>query len=89
MSISIIIDTPLGRLDSIHRSNIVNNYLPFASHQVLVLSTDTEIDQAFHSDLKPYISKSFVLHYEHERRHTEIREGYFAFKVRSNESSKN
>ena len=85
----IIIDTPLGRLDSIHRSNIVNNYLPFASHQVLVLSTDTEIDQAFHSDLKPYISKSFVLHYEHEQRHTEIREGYFAFKARSNESSKN
>lgn len=75
----IILDTPLGRLDSVHRDNIVNNYLPQASHQVLVLSTDTEIDQALFSDLKPYINKSFILHYEHQHRRTEIREGYFAF----------
>ncbi len=85
----IIIDTPLGRLDSVHRSNIVNNYLPYASHQVIVLSTDTEIDHSFHADLKPYINKSFVLHYEHEQRRTEIREGYFTFKARAYESIAN
>ncbi|MFA0709651.1 DNA sulfur modification protein DndD, partial [Vibrio sp. 10N.222.48.A3] len=30
----IIIDTPLGRLDSHHRDKLVENYFPTASHQV-------------------------------------------------------
>lgn len=41
----IIIDTPLGRLDSHHRDKLVENYFPTASHQVVILSTDTEIDK--------------------------------------------
>src|SRR5690606_36738785 len=43
-NLPIIIDTPLGRLDSRHRENLVKNYFPTASHQVLILSTDTEVD---------------------------------------------
>lgn len=42
----VVIDTPLGRLDGTHRARFVESYLPHASHQVIVLSTDTEIDQA-------------------------------------------
>ncbi|EAV4238091.1 DNA sulfur modification protein DndD, partial [Salmonella enterica] len=33
----IIIDTPLGRLDSHHRDKLVENYIPDASHQVIIL----------------------------------------------------
>ncbi|MDK2905909.1 MAG: sulfur modification protein DndD [Eubacteriaceae bacterium] len=39
----VIIDTPLARLDSVHRKNFINKYLPNASSQVIVLSTDEEI----------------------------------------------
>jgi DNA sulfur modification protein DndD len=41
----IAINTPLGRLDSEHRHNLIERYFPQASHQVLLLSTDTEICQ--------------------------------------------
>jgi DNA sulfur modification protein DndD len=43
LSLPIIIDTPLSRLDSTHRDRIVRSYFPQAGHQVIVLSTDTEV----------------------------------------------
>jgi DNA sulfur modification protein DndD len=39
----VIIDTPLARLDRDHRRLLAENYFPHASHQVLMLSTDTEV----------------------------------------------
>ena len=43
LKLPIIIDTPLSRLDSAHRDNIVNNYFPNAGEQVIILSTDTQV----------------------------------------------
>jgi hypothetical protein len=43
----VAIATPLGRLDSAHRNNLVEKYFPQASHQVILLSTDTETRQQF------------------------------------------
>lgn len=48
LKLPIIIDTPLSRLDSTHRDNIVNNYFPNAGEQVVILSTDTEIDTNYY-----------------------------------------
>lgn len=73
----IIIDTPLGRLDSIHRSKLINNYFPTASHQVIILSTDTEVDEDFYSDLSPNISHAFKLDYDTHNGCTHVKEGYF------------
>tara|TARA_R110002094_G_scaffold42357_8_gene54664 strand:- start:6824 stop:8830 length:2007 start_codon:yes stop_codon:yes gene_type:complete len=73
----IIIDTPLGRLDSKHRQKLINNYFPSASHQVIILSTDTEVDEAFYSQLSPSISHAFKLDYDSETGATSAKEGYF------------
>lgn len=73
----IIIDTPLGRLDSIHRSKLINNYFPTASHQVIILSTDTEVDEEFYTELSPNISHAYSLDYDPKSGSTSASEGYF------------
>lgn len=72
-----IIDTPLGRLDSHHRENLVKNYFPTASHQVLILSTDTEVDEDFYKELSPEISHAFEVAYDPEAGSSAYYEGYF------------
>jgi DNA sulfur modification protein DndD len=73
----IIIDTPLGRLDSKHREKLVNKYFPTASHQVVILSTDTEVDEQFYRDLNKHISHSYKLEYDPATGHTTASESYF------------
>lgn len=76
-ALPMIIDTPLARLDSEHRSTIVERYFPEASHQVIVLSTDTEVDGRLLERLSPHISHSYRLEYDHDRRSTHAIPGYF------------
>lgn len=73
----IIIDTPLGRLDSRHRRKLVENYFPNASHQVIILSTDTEIGKKYHSSLSPHISHTIMLDYQGSEGSTKLENGYF------------
>lgn len=76
-SLPVIIDTPLGRLDGDHRINIVQNYFPYAGHQVIILSTDTEIDKKLHDELKPFVTRNYHLAYNQKEKHTEVKDEYF------------
>jgi len=73
----IIIDTPLGRLDTDHRRLLTEHYFPFASHQVIILSTDSEIDQVYFRDLRQSISEAYRLDFSEEDHGTRINSGYF------------
>jgi|SRR5579885_694990 len=73
----VIIDTPLGRLDSSHRQNLVEYYFPNASHQVIILSTDTEIDASYFAELTPFISHAYHLEFDEETESTKETLGYF------------
>ena len=77
MKLPIVIDTPLSRLDSTHRDNIVNNYFPNAGGQVIILSTDTEIDKDYYRNLKTHLSGAGSLVFDPQRELTTFREGYF------------
>jgi DNA sulfur modification protein DndD len=72
-----IIDTPLARFDSKHRNILVERYFPEASHQVIVLSTDTEVDDALLKRLGPSISHTYRLDYDPVRGATTATPGYF------------
>jgi DNA sulfur modification protein DndD len=76
-SLPTIIDTPLGRLDGTHRTNLVERYFPFASSQVVLLSTDTEIDEAFFDQLGDHIGRSYRIEHDDRNRSSHLTSGYF------------
>jgi DNA sulfur modification protein DndD len=73
----VVIDTPLGRLDSSHRHHLVDRYFPQASHQVVLLSTDTEIDAEARKRLQRYISRAYQLDFDPAAAASTVRPGYF------------
>jgi len=72
-----VIDTPLGRLDSEHRLNLVEQYFPTASKQVILLSTDEEINQKYHKYIKPYLARSYKIEYDEKINGSKSTLGYF------------
>lgn len=77
LKLPIIIDTPLSRLDSTHRDSIVNFYFPNAGGQVVILSTDTEIDTDYYKKLKDHLCGAGRLVFDPRQELTIFKEGYF------------
>lgn len=73
----IIIDTPLARLDSAHRTALINKYFPKASDQTIILSTDAEIDSTYYDIIHKHIGNEFTLIYDEDTKCSTIEEGYF------------
>jgi DNA sulfur modification protein DndD len=76
-SLPIVIDTPLGRLDSEHRAHIAQQYFPRASHQVILLSTDTEIVGHEYNAVRPFISRHYLIEKNSDQETSRVTEGYF------------
>jgi len=79
LSLPMVIDTPLGRLDSYHRSHLINHYYKELSDQVIILSTDTEITQDYVKLMEKNSYKQYMLDYDEKKKYTIIRDGYFDF----------
>ncbi|ENU60074.1 DNA sulfur modification protein DndD [Acinetobacter guillouiae MSP4-18] len=87
-NLPMIIDTPLGRLDREHRDNLMKYYFPHVSHQVIILSTDTEIDEQYVHQLKNNISEVYLLDYNESKGFTEVKTQYFELNHRSTQEKK-
>ena len=70
----VIIDSPLAKLDSRHRNNIIQEFLPNAAGQVIVLAHDEEINHSSYEKLKPNINSSYTLTLDEK---SKIIKGYF------------
>ncbi|MBD2487712.1 DNA sulfur modification protein DndD [Aulosira sp. FACHB-615] len=79
LRLPVAIDTPLGRLDSSHRQNLVEKYFPAASHQVILLSTDTEIGKKEVETLRKNeaIAREYLLKYDSSTRQTTVMENQY------------
>lgn len=73
----VIVDTPVGRLDTEHRLRMVTEYFPNASHQVVLLATDAEMDEAMVAELRPYISHQYDLQHDGASRTTMVEQWHF------------
>lgn len=72
----VIIDTPLSRLDSLHRTALITTYFPNAGEQTIILSTDSEIDEGYYQLMKDNIGDEFTLNYDEDTKSTSIKKGY-------------
>ena len=72
-----MIDTPLARLDVSHRDNMIEKFFPYASHQVVIFSTDSEISEEYYQQLLPYLSRSYAMEYLPGKGKTKQHLGYF------------
>lgn len=73
----IIVDTPMGRLDSDHRMRLLTEFFPNAAHQIVLLSTDTEVNDAAFEILKPTISHVYRLDFDSHKGETVVEHAYF------------
>ena len=74
----VVVDTPLARLDREHRRRLLTEYLPNVSHQVIVLSTDTEVDLAAAAELRSVTARKLFLSHDLGDAATVVEEGYFS-----------
>lgn len=72
----VIIDTPLSRLDSLHRTSLITTYFPNAGEQTIILSTDSEIDAGYYKLMKDNVGDEFTLKYDETTKSTSIERGY-------------
>lgn len=76
-SLPFMIDTPLARLDEEHRANVIERFLPMASHQTVIFSTNKEIEYEYYKLLQPYVARSYVVEFSTSEESTRCRSGYF------------
>jgi DNA sulfur modification protein DndD len=72
----IIMDTPMGRLDIDHRAALIENFFPHVAHQVILLSTDSEIDAGAYDHIRNSVSHAYRLEYDGTTGYTRVIEGY-------------
>ncbi|MGI6472560.1 MAG: DNA sulfur modification protein DndD [Candidatus Methanomethylophilaceae archaeon] len=57
----LIVDSPLGRMDSHHVKNLIKYYFPIVAEQTIILSHDREIDTDSYNFMKGSLNKSYTL----------------------------
>lgn len=58
-----VVDTPLGRLDIEHRKGVLR-HLVKREHQVILLSTNTEVVGEYLREIAPHVQKKYLIHFE-------------------------
>lgn len=76
-NIPFIIDTPYARIDASHRREISEKFFPNISDQVIILSTDEEINDEYYMIIKPHISKEYLLINDENENRTSVENHYF------------
>jgi DNA sulfur modification protein DndD len=68
----LVVDTPLARLDEIHRFRLIHTYIPAVSNQVLLFATDAELDAGLLAQAEPYVARIYRLEYDSESEATMV-----------------
>lgn len=75
--ISLIIDTPLARIDDTNRQSIIKNYYSKATKQVIVLPLDSEINKKQCNQAREFIGGIYKIENETNRSHARLKKAGF------------
>jgi DNA sulfur modification protein DndD len=75
--VTVVLDTPLARLDKENRSNFIKYILSDISERTIILSTDYEFDNLNYSLLRNKINKSYILKFNRKSKSTSVLEKYY------------
>ena len=80
--IPFVFDSLLGRLDQIHKRNVLTKFIPNCGEQVIILATDSEIDQYHLKLVLPYVASVGTLENDPTSQSVKFEHNqYFNFKV--------
>ncbi|EEL22917.1 DNA sulfur modification protein DndD [Bacillus toyonensis] len=77
----LVFDTLLGRLDQAHKESLLTHFIPVCSEQVIILSTDSEIDSKHYSMIKDNLATQYTIEYNMFEEKVDIQKNYFEFNV--------
>lgn len=75
--IPFVIDTPYARIDAKHRREISEKFFSKISDQVIILSTDEEINKDYYKIIKPFVAREYLLTNNESENKTTIQNKYF------------
>lgn len=76
VNIPLIIDTPFGRVDEIHRTNLVDNFLKKITNETIILSTDEEIIGPLYNRISDAVACEYTIT-NFSQKGTHVSSGYF------------
>jgi len=68
----VVVDTPLARLDRTHREALIRRFFAKVSHQVMVLSTDEEVEGSVYEEMSRYTSAAYLIEFSDEHRSSTV-----------------
>ena len=77
VSVPYIIDTPFARIDTEHRQNILSNFFMNLKGQIIILSTDEEIVDAYQHSISESISNYYLLQHTENYGTKILKDKYF------------
>ncbi|WP_404303125.1 DNA sulfur modification protein DndD [Paenibacillus sp. DP01] len=72
-----VFDTLLGRLDQSHKKSLIEQFIPRCGEQVVILSTDSEIDKKHFKFIHNSVSQTYTIEYNKDKNDVLISENYF------------
>lgn len=68
----VVVDTPLARLDRTHRGALIRRFFAKVSHQVIILSTDEEVEGAVYDEMFRHTSATYAIEFSDESRSSTV-----------------
>ncbi|MGG1639116.1 DNA sulfur modification protein DndD [Paenibacillus sp. NRS-1760] len=80
-----VFDTLLGRLDQTHKKSIIEYFIPRCGEQVIILSTDSEINEENFLSIEPILAKTYTIDYDAEKNTVKWTNKYFDMSIKQEE----